>query len=386
MDYKKLLKRISENGLPLVLSHDQIIELWFSGEGTLEQKHDLEEAIEHSVITGALKVIAVWYFDPNVAGGRTDLGIDRWKHVDRGKYRKIYPVFYEIHRDDFADWLQTNEKVSLPEGSMLSSWWGDIPLGVLFGDAPNYEEWDRATRYLLLRDAICFAIGVSPNEAYKWKWSSANAQTYNTLEKRAENDIDSDLLDGREAKGVYKVDKTAFYKWVVAQGMLLTEEFKRRKPIIPTRQDAPSVVPGSYRPEDLKLIVDDVNQAISLVSNSGEKTKYARADLLGRGTVTWELLVWFARCGGSLEENNAGDVKRLNTSVNRKNLGEKLQAAFGLAKPPIIPLRKGVMCFGSIQLKGGASSTDALDRIRSTRDDQATEFLANHGDDMPLLD
>jgi hypothetical protein len=146
---------------------------------------------------------------------------------------------------------------------------------------------------------------------------------------------------------------------------------------------SPSMLPG-----DLNVVVDEVNQTVSFCSqsNNGEETKYARNDIVGRGTVTWDLLVAFARCNGLLEGNNSADLKKMNSSVNRKNLGKNLMDAMNLDKSPIVEGRNGVMRFNSIKLAGGASSTDAMDRKTCNYDDQATEFLRSHGEDMSVTD
>ena len=146
---------------------------------------------------------------------------------------------------------------------------------------------------------------------------------------------------------------------------------------------SPSMLPGY-----LCVIVDDVNQTVEFYSQegNGEKTKGTRKDIVGRGTVTWDLLVAFAKCNGSLEGNVAADVKKINTSVNRKNLGEKLMIAMNLDESPIVEGRSGVMRFHSIQLAGGVSSTDAMGRQTCSYDDQGTEYLRRHGDDMSDID
>ena len=136
---------------------------------------------------------------------------------------------------------------------------------------------------------------------------------------------------------------------------------------------------GKHRPGDLMVLVDEVNQHVVVCTQDGGRTKYARADVFGRGTVTWDLLVAFARCGGSLEGNAIADVKKINTSANRGNLGKKLVAAMNLDESPIVKGRSGVMRFQSIQLAGDTLSSDALDRM-------TTEYLENHGDDMPIAD
>jgi len=156
-----------------------------------------------------------------------------------------------------------------------------------------------------------------------------------------------------------------------------------------TRQQQDTRMAQSERhPADLVVIVDEVNKTVSVFSKagSGKETKFTHRDIVGRGDVTWSLLVAFARCNGSLEGNTAADVKKLNTSANRKNLSSKLVATMNLDRSPIVEGRTGVMRFQSIQLAGDKSSPDAMDRKTISTDDQTTEFLKNHGDDMPVLD
>jgi len=145
---------------------------------------------------------------------------------------------------------------------------------------------------------------------------------------------------------------------------------------------------GKRRPGDLSVTVDDVNQTVTVYQGASKQNanKFNRSDIVGRGTVTWDLLVAFAKCNGSLEGNTVAEIKKKNTSVNRIILGEHLMAAMDLDKSPIIEDRKGAMCFGSIRLAGSTSSTDAMDRKIISIDDQGTEYLKSRGDNMPVLD
>lgn len=145
---------------------------------------------------------------------------------------------------------------------------------------------------------------------------------------------------------------------------------------------------GKRRPGDLSVTVDDVNQTVTVYQGASKQNanKFSRSDVVGQGIVTWDLLVAFAKCDGSLERNTAADVKKLNTSVNRKNLSEKLVAAMNLISSPIVEGKNGVMCFRSIQLAGGKSSPDAMGRGIITGDDQGTKYLERHGFHMPPID
>jgi len=145
---------------------------------------------------------------------------------------------------------------------------------------------------------------------------------------------------------------------------------------------------GKRRPGDLSVTVDDVNQTVTVYQGTSKQkaNKFGRSDVVGKGTATWDLLRAFAKCHGSLEGNATDDVKKVNTSVNRKNLGKKLVDAMNLDVSPIAEGRAGIMSFQSIRLAGGKSSPDAMDRKIITSGDQATEFLICHGDDMPIVD
>lgn len=143
---------------------------------------------------------------------------------------------------------------------------------------------------------------------------------------------------------------------------------------------------GRYSPGDLCVIVDNINEQVSVSAHQGERkpTTYSRSDVVGKGTVTWPLLVDFAKCKGSLEGNTKTDVKERNTSANRKNLGNKLMEALGLDRSPFIEKRNGAMRFASISLAGGRATSDAFDRSKVSFDDQSTEFLVSRGEDMPV--
>lgn len=141
-------------------------------------------------------------------------------------------------------------------------------------------------------------------------------------------------------------------------------------------------------PNELYIIVDDINEKVTIATDRGKgKTAvYSRFDVVGRGTVTWDLLVDFAKCNGSLEGNTKIDVKRRNSSVNRNNLGKKLKEALFLNKSPVVEGRNGVMRFGSITIAGDKQPIDALNRKTVSVDDQTTRFLRAHGEGMPVDD
>ncbi|MEE9354303.1 MAG: hypothetical protein V3U75_01805 [Methylococcaceae bacterium] len=154
-----------------------------------------------------------------------------------------------------------------------------------------------------------------------------------------------------------------------------------------THADDSDFEKGTHKPGDLIVIVDDVNDVVNVRSINGKyNTKFGRKDVVGKGTVTWLLLVAFAKCNGSLEGNSDTDVKKLNTPANRKNLSGKLVSSMKLNTQPIVKGRSGIMRFQSIRIAGGASSIDALDREKISYDDQATGFLSSNGDHMPVPD
>lgn len=109
---------------------------------------------------------------------------------------------------------------------------------------------------------------------------------------------------------------------------------------------------GAHSPGDLSVIVDGINKKVTVFPKNGKKAIYKRTDIVGKGTVTWDLLVDFAKCKGLLEGNTQPDVKKRNTPGNRKNLGKKLMGALGLGQSPIVEGRKGLMRFASIELAG----------------------------------
>jgi len=147
-----------------------------------------------------------------------------------------------------------------------------------------------------------------------------------------------------------------------------------------------------YSPGHLQVIVDEFNEKVSVRAdkNQRERRIYSRADVVGKGSVTWDLLVDFAKCKGLLEGNTQADVKQKNTSGNRINLGNKLMKALELAQSPFVEGRNGVMRFASISLASARRTPDALDRKKiilddhATADEQATAFLESHGEDLPV--
>lgn len=63
-DWPETLAAEADSGLPVALDHFKIVELWYSGLASQDQKHELEYEIERAVIKGDLKAV-VLLRDPN---------------------------------------------------------------------------------------------------------------------------------------------------------------------------------------------------------------------------------------------------------------------------------------------------------------------------------
>ena len=197
----------------------------------------------------------------------------------------------------------------------------------------------------------------------------------------------------------YRIHREDFWVWLQGNSRLsvpsdsLLSKWRARRAISraigksAADKEQPLPASGERQPGNLTVIVDNLNETVTVFSKSGPSKgqEFKRADVVGKGTVTWDLLVDVAKCKGSLEGNAQAEVKERNTSANRKNLGEKLVESFKLNESPFVEGRNGVMKFASISLAGGRSTTDALDRKIVSRDDQTTEFLARQGVDMPVI-
>ena len=190
-----------------------------------------------------------------------------------------------------------------------------------------------------------------------------------------------------------RIQRDELKKWFESKGQQPAFLFKEARSS-DEQQDPDSLVNDSAQlenasplstPGHLHVVVDDVIEQV-IVDGSGKQKTYNRSAIVGRGTATWDLLVAFAKCRGSLEGNAASEVKKINTSANRNNLSDKLVVGMNLDEPPIVKGRHGIMRFRSIRLASDASSTDAMDRKIYSIDDQATEYLRNHGDDFPDID
>lgn len=272
----------------------------------------------------------------------------------------------------------------------------------------NYLSWIRKD-YWRLDEAVSLMLGMEPGQQLdKYRDQQRYDEYKEMLETTLRCEAESlEVLAGTHSHPMFEVfdtdyaqvKPTTFVQWANTKGYCVPDELSQ---LLHSNEPESGVQPGGSTKKttgvvenrmspvalsgDLTVVVDDVNQNIVVVARNGKQTKYARSEILGKGAVTWDLLVAFARCRGSLEGNATADVKKLNTSVNRKNLGKKLMDGIGLDDSPIIQGRNGVMRFQSIDIAGSASSPDALGRKTISTDDQATEWLRSRGDDMPLGD
>ncbi len=119
--YAELWEQYIQAGLALSLNHFSIIELWTSCKANWEQRKVIEKEIENAVIAGELQAV-ILLRDPDSEGGYRKLPTERWRFISDGRYDRSY-VSYEIHRDDFQDWLKRTSKWPLSDNCLLSFWW-----------------------------------------------------------------------------------------------------------------------------------------------------------------------------------------------------------------------------------------------------------------------
>lgn len=120
--YAELWEQTLQAGLAVSLEHTQINELWGSFKRTLEQQKATEKEIEKAVITGELKAV-ILLRDSSSEGGYRNLRVERWRLIKNDCNYDGSFVSYEIHRDDFQDWLKRTAKWPLPDDCLLSFWW-----------------------------------------------------------------------------------------------------------------------------------------------------------------------------------------------------------------------------------------------------------------------
>ena len=255
MNYRELLEHYAQDGIPLVVDHHVIVELWFSGKGTREQKKELEAKIERAVITGDLKAV-VLLRDPNAEGGHRELGKERWQFIKNCWYAGSF-VSFQIHKDDFAAWL---DRVGwFPNDSMLGFWW-TTPLAVHFHERPNYEDWERYEEFAPLMEAVCFALGIHP--AGVALWSRSQRENHDRLLKRAKAAIVAGTLKASEVVGEWHIEKCSFFEWVQRQRMELAGAFLER-PVAARTHGEPAtgiipLVPPRNKDDWFKAISDAI--------------------------------------------------------------------------------------------------------------------------------
>ena len=239
----------------------------------------------------------------------------------------------------------------------------------------------------LIKDALGQAI-------LKGELSSSLQEDNDLYNEYLSPDGPKQQIDWRSKWGSsIKIQRDDLIKWFESKGQQPAFLFKEAR-LSGEQQDIEALISSAAQqknasplssPGDLCIVVDDTNERVIVVAAKGVKEQrlYSRGDIMRSGTVVWDLLVDFARCEGLLEGNTQSDVKKRNTSANRKNLGGHLMKALCLDKSPIVNGRKGVMRFASIVLASNKRSVDALDRNTVSLDDPASVWLKSHGDDIP---
>jgi hypothetical protein len=162
---------------------------------------------------------------------------------------------------------------------------------------------------------------------------------------------------------------------VESMSFLGTIERKRKGNHITKRQDRD--------PRTLEVVVDVRGEQVTVQDGKGEKETYTRTQITGKGKATWLLLVLFASRFGAVEKTGP-EVEKLNYAKNRSNLGNVLKMALGLSESPFIVGDASGIKFKSILAEN--VGIDAMGRKARSLDDEATAFLAEHGEEMPPID
>lgn len=117
-----------------------------------------------------------------------------------------------------------------------------------------------------------------------------------------------------------------------------------------------------FNPRDLELLIE-VNPGRIIVTHRKTKAEriYTRDALLGKkATATWMLLCLFGRYYNAVPGTLPDGVKKLNSSYNRRNLGNKLKETLSLSERPVIPRIPSALTFASITTE--REGIDAMDR------------------------
>ncbi len=153
------------------------------------------------------------------------------------------------------------------------------------------------------------------------------------------------------------------------------------------REPAPTAAgtPGENDrdPRSLKLIVDVDGARVTVIDNEGASETFSREQITGKGKSTWLLLVLFASRYGTVEKDGP-EAKKLNYAKNRSNLGEKLKQSLRLRESPFVVGDASTIKFTNIRAE--RESIDAMNRGTLRLDDAATDWLAAHGEEMPVIE
>ena len=136
-------------------------------------------------------------------------------------------------------------------------------------------------------------------------------------------------------------------------------------------------------PRTLEVIVDCRDERVTVIDKEGASRTYSRKQVTGKGTRTWLLLVLFAHRFGSVE-GGTPEIIRLNYAKNRENLGKALEKALELQESPFIKGNANSIKFRSIRAEN--EGIDAMDRQSKSWDDVATHWLAERGEDLPVIE
>jgi hypothetical protein len=135
--------------------------------------------------------------------------------------------------------------------------------------------------------------------------------------------------------------------------------------------------------KNVEIVVDVRGEKVTVCDEKGACETYSRANITGRGTSTWLLLVLFAAREGTVEKGGP-EVKKLNDGANRINLGNALMKSLRLKESPFIEGDASGTKFKSIRAEN--IGIDAMERQTRSLDDAGTDFLSEHGEDMPVIE
>ncbi len=301
---------------------------------------------------------------------------------------RIHTAIITLDSPPTCDFTITTQAITGREAA------GAVPKALGHFRYPPRPHWIKAKRWTL-EEATWLAVGIDPIFATPDRMHRGALDALRPLIAV----IQEELACLTEPSGTPE-DYLAAYRTLDLPATAFTQEAPAAAP--PACQDPapPKAHQGQasaaqVNPRDLELVVE-VRPGRIIVTNRVTKTTktYGKEDLLGKAEKCWALLCLFAKYYNALPAKLADQLHELNSSSNRRHLGDALKRKLALKESPVIRQNPSSLAFASLRaeyegidvMDRPTVALDALDRRTAAYDDEddpAAAWLKEHDRDYP---